>query len=291
MSVTYITQGWERVAENNLYIFSICINLWVLLLWGGAKLLDDFKMIIHKLSDDLEYINIYPVADVHIGSQQFNEKAVLNLIEIIRTDENAYIMLAGDLLNNGVKSSKTNCYEETMRPSEQKEYLYKALLPIKHKILACCGGNHCYRNGKEVDNDPLYDVMARLQIEHLYRQNGCFVKINLGQRKDKQRQISYSGVLTHGASKNKHDKFCMSIDGADFFISGHTHTPEYTPKGKLRIDTKNEVISQVAYKQIVCHSFLNYGGYGLRAEYTTPAPLDFPKLKLMGKYKRMLYQE
>lgn len=254
-------------------------------------MISDFKMIVHKLPSNLNYINIYPASDLHVGSPEFNEKAFKEFLYILKNDEHGFTMLAGDLLNNGIKTSKSNCYEETMRPRDQKEYLYNALKPVKEKILACCGGNHCYRSIKEVDNDSLYDVMARLGIENLYRQNGCFVKINLGLRKDKQRQISYSGVLTHGATKNKHDKFCMSIDGADFFISGHNHNPDYVPKGKLRIDTKNETVSQIGYKQITCHSFLNYGGYGFRAEYQPTAPIEFPKIKLLGTRKQMYFTE
>lgn len=247
-------------------------------------------MITHKLPSTYLYINIYPIADVHIGSKQFNKKAFNELIKTVKADPYGFVVMAGDILNNGIKSSKSNVYEEVIRPRDQKEYAYEVLLPIADKILACCGGNHCHRTNKEVDSDPLYDVMCRLGIPELYRENGCIVKINLGER-NKARQVSYAGVVTHGTSKNKHDKFCMGIDNADFFISGHTHQAEYTPKGKIRIDTKNEVVTLVGYKQIVCHSFQDYGGYALRSEYTPKAPTEFQKLKLYGNIKKMVYSE
>ena len=56
----------------------------------------------------------------------------------------------------------------------------------------------------------------------------------------------------------------MGYDGIDFAISGHTHTPEYTPRGKIRIDVHNETVKKVGYKEIVVDSSLNSGGYAFK---------------------------
>lgn len=251
-------------------------------------MLNDFKMIVVKLPMELSYINIYPIADAHIGSQEFNEQMFKKWLKTVQEDEFGYVTLAGDMLNNGIKNSKTNCYEETMRPSAQKEYLYEALLPIKGRILGACGGNHEYRAVKEVDSDPLYDIMCRLQISDRYRQNICFLKVNLGATpKNKNKQVSYGIVLTHGASRNKHDKFINGIDGADIFISGHTHQNEYQQPSKLRMDMYNEMVRAVPYRKIICIPFQEIGGYAIRSEYMPNSIDEFQVLKLSGTTKKI----
>lgn len=246
----------------------------------------DFSMIVHKLSKELPFINLYPIADVHIGSLEFDEKMFKKWLKTVSDDAYGYVIMAGDLMNMGLKSSKTNCYEETMRPSQQKEYLFESLKPIKHKILAACGGNHEYRGVKDADMDPLYDVMARLQIEDLYRQNMCFVKINLGEKKN-HKQMSYGIVAIHGATRNKNLQFISHFDNCDLFISGHTHNPEYDPKSKIKLDMHNEQVTMLPYRNVVCSSFQNSGGYGLRKQYPPPFIYEFQVIRLDGNMKKL----
>lgn len=251
-------------------------------------MLDDFKMIVKILPRDYKYINLYPLADVHIGSKEFNEQMFNDWLKLVLNDPYGFITIAGDTISNGIKTSKTNCYEETMRPSKQKDYLHEKLIPIKDKILAVCGGNHEYRNVKEVDSDPLYEVMCRLQLAELYRQNACFLKLNLGTNaRNTPKQVSYGIVLTHGASAGKHDKFINGIDGADVFISGHTHQNTYQQPSKIRMDTKNNTVSVVPYRKVVCHSFQETGGYSIRAEYLPNSIDEFQVLKFDGTRKRV----
>ena len=251
-------------------------------------MLKDFVMIKRALPEDVDYVNIYPIADAHIGSQEFNEDKFNQWLDMVRNDQNGLITISGDMLNNGIKSSKTNVYEETMRPQAQKEYLYDSLFTIKDKILAVCGGNHEYRNVKEVDNDPLYDVMCRLQIEERYRQNICFVKLTVGKLlRGNRRPVAYGIVLTHGASRNKHNKFITAIDGADVFISGHTHENEYQQPSKICMDMRNDVVRTAPYRKIVCTPFQETGGYGIRAEYMPTSIDEFQVLRLSGTKKKI----
>ena len=120
-------------------------------------------MVKHKLPWDFPYIHLYPIADAHIGSAEFDEKLFKLWVQTVQGDPYGYAVIAGDMLNNGIKTSKTNVYEEKMRPAQQKEYLYEALNPIKEKILGACGGNHCYRNIRDVD-----DAAVEAYLEESY---------------------------------------------------------------------------------------------------------------------------
>lgn len=252
-------------------------------------MLNDFVMVKHKLPWDYPYIHLYPCADAHIGAAEFDEKLFKLWIQTVQNDPYGYAVFAGDLMNFGVKTSKTNVYEETMRPAQQKEYLHEALKPIKEKILGACGGNHEYRGIREIDDDPLYDVLCRLGIEDRYRQNACFLKISLGTAK-KDRQVSYCAVLVHGKSRNKLQKWAYAVDGADVIISGHTHAPEETPPCKIRVDMHNETVSTTEFTSVVCSSFQDYGGYSIRGLYLPNASKRFQILTLDGKSKRVGYE-
>lgn len=253
---------------------------------GGDGLLDDLKIIVHKFPRDIEKINIYPFGDIHVGSRQFNEKLIQHKINRVLDDPFGYVVYCGDLADMGIKTAKTNTYEQTMMPHEQKEYIADIFKPLVSRTLAGVPGNHCKRNAIAVGINPMYDIFCRWGIEDLYRENAAIIKINLGEKKNKK-QASYCGVITHGTSVNKHHKFCMSFDGADFFISGHTHTPGYNPRGKARIDLHNETINRVGYKEIVVDSTLDYGGYAIDHEYEINAPSELQILTLYGDYKHM----
>lgn len=245
-------------------------------------------MITHKFSTELPYINIYPIGDVHIGSKECELGLLKQWIEMVQNDQNGYVFIVGDMMNMGLRNSKTNVYEEVLTPLEQKELCYELLKPISHKILAGCSGNHEYRSVKEVGSNPLYDVFCRLQIENVYRENVCFIKINIGKRKS-DRQCSYGIVLTHGSTRNKDERWTYTVDNCDLFINGHTHEANHKPLGKIKMDLQNECVRMVSFHNIVVTPFQSYGGYALRGKYSPNYTEQFQKIRLFGDSKRIGY--
>ena len=76
----------------------------------------------------------------------------------IASDQNAYIILGGDLMNNATRSSVSNVFEERIRPRDQKKQLVTLLEPVRDRILCMVSGNHERRSGKDADDDPTYDI-------------------------------------------------------------------------------------------------------------------------------------
>ena len=247
---------------------------------------NDFEMIVHKLPKDLEAIHIYPIGDVHIGAAECDMDLVKAWIEMVKNDPAGYWVCCGDMLNNGLKNAKTNIYEEEMSPFLQKEKFDELFRPIKDKLLGLVGGNHEYRTTKETGEHPLYDVLCRWHKEDLYRPNAAFIKVNLGQR-TKQKQVSYGILLTHGASKGKHEKFVNGVDGVNLFFSGHTHNPEISPKGKFVMDLQNETVRTTNYVNVVLASVMKNGGYGLKGEYLPHSESEIVSAILDGKQKNI----
>lgn len=230
-------------------------------------MLADNQIITHHFNND---ITIYPISDVHLGAAEHMEREWNDFTQKIASQENGYIILGGDLINNGTRSSVSNVFEEVMRPREQKRRMAEMLEPIKDKILCAVSGNHERRSGKDADDDPTYDIMAKLDLEHLYRENMAFVKLQFGNVDgDGSRNPTYVIVVTHGAgggaltggAVNRGERFGYVLDGADALIVGHTHKPFITQPSKIKIDTHNNIVSIKPFKVVSMTSWLKYGGY------------------------------
>ena len=249
-------------------------------------MLDDFTLIQAKY-ENLDHLNLYPLGDVHIGSKEFNLELFKQWIEVVKNDPNGAVVIVGDMMNMGLRNSKSNVYEEKLSPMAQKELCYELLLPIADKIIGGNPGNHEYRAVKEVGTNPLYDVFCRLRIEDRYRENACFIKLTVG--KQGKNPITYGVVLTHGSTKSKHKKWTYAIDGCDCFISGHTHEATHDPLAKIRMDLTHNKVKLVGYQNIVVIPFQDYGGYALRGEYLPNCLGQFQCVRFDGTTKKVGY--
>ena len=240
----------------------------------------DLDVIVKKFPHSWNRLRVYALGDIHVGSKEFDERSVKAKIKRILDDECGVVCLCGDLGDYGLKNSKTNVYQATMQPKEQQEYIYQLFLPIKDKIVSAVPGNHEERITKEVGLCPLYDLCVRWGIEDVYRENVAVLKLSFGSIRGKKQPVVYTALTTHGSTRNKHRKFIACFDGIDFAISGHTHTPEYSPHGKIRIDRTHGTATHVPYKEIVVDANLMPGGYGLKKEYEIPSPPELQYLEL-----------
>lgn len=249
-------------------------------------MLDDFVLIDSKF-DNLNHLTIYPLGDVHLGSKECDMELLKEWVEMVKNDPNGAVVIIGDMMNMGLRNSKSNVYEETLTPMQQKELCYELLAPIADKIIAGCSGNHEYRAVKEVGMNPLYDVFCRLRIEDRYRENACFIKLTVG--KQGKNPNTYGVVLTHGSGKSKDERWTYSVDGCDCFISGHTHLGTHQPCGKIRMDLTHNKVKTIGYQHIVVMPFQSYGGYAIRGKYLPNDLGQFQRITFDGSMKRVGY--
>lgn len=232
-------------------------------------MLDDFTLITHKFDDA---ITIYPISDVHYGALEHNQDAWTKFLKKIEAEPNSYIILDGDLINNSVRSSVANPFDELVRPREQKRRMVEFLEPIKDKILCATAGNHEGRSMREDDVDITYDIMSKLDIEDLYRPNICFMKVQVGKRPNDSRgryYQTYTFAVTHGAgggivtgsTVNRNERFGYVIDGLDCLVVGHTHKGTVTKPSKIVINTNDNIVYTRTMTVISSISWLNWGGY------------------------------
>lgn len=233
-------------------------------------MLNDFEMVTHEFNHP---ITIYPISDVHYGALEHMENEWFAFCKSIEQNPNAYVILGGDLINNNTRSSVGSPWDDTVRPREQKKRMVEFLTPIKDRILCCVTGNHEARSLKDADDDPTYDIMAKLDLEDVYRPNMCFMKISLGRRKRDNTPIqSYTFAVTHGAgggiytgaTVNRNERFGNVIDGLDCLVVGHTHKGTVTKPSKIVIDRKNDKVTMQHYTVISTVSWQNYGSYAMK---------------------------
>ena len=247
-------------------------------------------------------ITIIPIADVHLGSPECMEQEFLQFVQKVKDTPNVYVTLGGDLIENGTRSSiGDSVFRQKMSPSAQKKEMVKILEPIRDRILCFVPCNHEKRSGKDADDDPVYDIAAKMDLETLYRPNIAFAKIQMGRpqcstgtvRNGKDRP-TYMIVVTHGAgggiftgaAVNRNERFGYVIDGMDALIVGHTHKAWTTQPGKIKIDVHNNVVSVRPFRVVNSTSWLQYGGYAA-SKMLLPSTHCLQSLTLSGKKKEI----
>lgn len=255
-------------------------------------MLNDELPIVVDLPKDKDVV-IRPLGDLHVGSRYFSEETWSNWKNTITPETK--IVIVGDLMDNGVKSSVTSVYKETMMPSAQKEWLVRELEPFADNILCAVGGNHERRSSKEVDDDPLYTVMCRLRREDVYRSGACFVMLRIGSADRRVRcnyRPTYNMTVMHGTgggmyiggSANRSERFAMAIEGMDLLITGHTHKPITFPAARLVFDNQNKQMCRKQLTVVTCSSMMEYGGYPLE-KMMTPTALAYQEITLSSNGK------
>lgn len=257
-------------------------------------MLSDFT-IIEKKFPNREDIKLVGIFDLHIGAREHLEREWNDFLATVKKDENTYFVLGGDLMNNATRSSVSNIFEETMRPREQKRLIAEMMEPLRDRIVVILPGNHENRSGKDADDDPLYDVACKLDLEDIYRENIAFLKLKFGsETSDGVHNPSYMVVVHHGAGGgqlsgsmvNRAERFIGSIDGADLFMIGHSHLPFVTIPEKLKIDPVHNIVTKRSTKIMSMSSWLDYGGYAAR-KMLSPRSHVLEEAYIRGKRKEI----
>lgn len=234
-------------------------------------------------------ITVYPLADVHLGSEESAMPVFARLIAQIASEPNSYVTLQGDLIDNGLKNSVTNIYRATMSPREQKREMAECLAPIRDKILCIIPGNHERRSSNETDDCPAYDIASKLDLEDIYRENMAVIRMGLGKRSN-LKEYTYNVACMHGAgggaqagaTVNRYEAFLSALDGVDILIAGHSHKPYALRGSKLILDLQNHRVLQRPTLSMCAGSWLNYAGYPVTAMMRPVAEPGANRLVLHG---------
>ena len=73
------------------------------------------------------FIDILPLADVHVGSEEADINYIKFLINAVRDNESTFAILGGDLIDCALKGSVSDVYSATMNPQKQMDYVLDLL--------------------------------------------------------------------------------------------------------------------------------------------------------------------
>ena len=163
----------------------------------------DNKPILFDAPSEFEFIEVYPIHDLHYGNEKFNASKWRKLKEEILSEPNRYCIMVGDMMEMAVPGSKSDVFTQTVPPEDQKEWIANEMVELGDRIIAVAPGNHEHnRSTKLCGLHPLYDACCWARIQDRYRENYAVVDIGVGQRR-KNRKTQYVGYITHQAKDSK----------------------------------------------------------------------------------------
>lgn len=233
--------------------------------------------------DDLDELILIGLSDLHIGSDQCDEKLIGLFLKKWGEIPNVRFVLAGDLVDNGLKNSKTNVYEQRYSPEGQIDRIVEMLSPYRDKILCIVDGNHEKRSSKEADISPSRLIAYELGLSKVYRKISCYLRIYVGKRKNGHSDNPVYSVAVHhggGGAMHKLDKYSVML-GVDVLMSGHTHKPDSHPVSRMEVDINKGVVRFKKIHVVTLTGWLSFGGYGEEKMYL-PTPVAPNRVILMG---------
>lgn len=253
------------------------------------------KAIRADLSADYKSIELLVLADYHYADPHSDHDAIRKDIDYVKTHDDAYCVLAGDLLDCALKSSLGDVYVN-LSPMEELTAMMDLLQPIAHKVLAIVGGNHEARHYRTNGVDMTRLLARQLGIENRYSPDTALLFLRVGRdgkSNGHHRPILYTIYLTHGSGGGRKEggkiqrlaDYCQIVD-ADIYCVGHTHLPASFKTGFARPNSSNSSVGYCTKLYVNCAAKLQYGGYGDTGGFKPPC-IDTPHILLSGETKDM----
>ena len=253
------------------------------------------KPIRADLPKELETVELLVLADYHYADPHSDHNAIKRDIEYVATHENAYCLLAGDLMDCALKSSLGDVYTN-LSPMEELTACMDLMQPIAHKIVAIVGGNHEARHYKTNGVDMTRLLARQLGVEDKYSADTAYIFLRVGEdvgRTRHHRPLLYTIYLAHGTGGGRKEggKIQRLVDlsnicDADIYCCGHTHLPAMLKTAFARPCSSNSSIIYCTKLFLNSGAKLDYGGYGDIGGYR-PNSKDTPVIILGGRERRI----
>ena len=246
--------------------------------------------ILFNCPKDQETVEIYPVHDLHYGSEQFDLHRWNLLHDMLMEKPNRYVVWVGDLLEFSIPFNKhSDVLTQQYTPHEQKMYISALFKEMGDRTLAILDGNHEQRSFKSTGQYTLYDCAAIAGIEDKYRTAYAVIDVGVGAdaHRISGRQLHYVLFATHRAKQLKSFGSADAIEGIDVFLYGHDHEANDHPRGKMVYDPRNHAVLFKTVECVNCGAFLTYGGYGALAGYRPKSDKLYKLILYSGNDKRI----
>lgn len=225
-----------------------------------------------KLDCSKNTFQLMVLGDMHVGDEFCDLDLIKETINYVKNTKNCYVILNGDLINNALKTSKSDSYREQMTIEDEQELLIELLQPIKDRILVMASGNHENRTNLIAGINPLKAVAYALGIKdklvgyESYILNIKFGAIN-GMKNYQNSYIVYGAHGGHGggrrvgSSANALQDMSAVLPNADLYIHSHTHTELNYTDSVFIYNRTSKKLCEMQRTFYNANAFLKYGGY------------------------------
>lgn len=237
------------------------------------------------------------LGDMHIGDDLCDVDLIKQTINYIKETPNCYAILNGDLMNNALKTSKSDSYLETMTMEQQQDFLIQLLYPIKDKILVIATGNHEYRTNLLAGINPLKAVAYALNKPDIYTDGAFVLRLEFGQVCGTKTPNKYMVFGIHGtgggrrmgSSANVLEDMSKIRPDMDLYIHSHTHTQLNFSDMVFLYDAMHDKDIEHQRTYYNANAFLKYGGYAEQKGYVptdrTPNAVTVTAVRKQGEMK------
>lgn len=240
-------------------------------------------------------LELHVFADEHIGDACSDMERIKERIEYVRTHDNAYCIMNGDIMDYASRSSIGDIETREFNIMGQLEKAVELFSPIKDKILAITNGNHENRAYRKEGIDMSALIAKQLGLGDIYSPASVYIFLRFGTPTEKHgcatKKTCYTIFCNHGSGGGRKEGAkairladMASITDADIYIHSHTHLPMIMKQGFFKVNQSTSSIENVTRLFINTASNLKYGGYGEQQEYK-PNSNDTPIIYLKGSRK------
>ena len=241
------------------------------------------------MKDLRQFSKVYfvPLSDWHVGTTVAMD-TIKGYIDWIKTRDNAFTLLNGDLMNCATKDTAAELFDDLVTPDSTYKIVRELLEPIKDKIMLITRGNH----EEAIYKKAGCDYMARLAYDLgdiPYMPDGSM--FGMGLSKSKHTRIFW-GYCTHGwggartiGAKVKKAQDLSQVANVDMYILSHDHT-ENINRGNILTPPRSRIsftrpIYEVTERRLYVNTggFIHYSGYIQRKGYT-PQDKGTPRILL-----------
>jgi predicted phosphodiesterase len=247
---------------------------------------------------ETDYVNLWALGDLHVGSEHSQIKMIKEHIEQIKKDPNAYVILNGDLANTAVKYGVSDIYTEKLNPEQTIDLLVELFTPIKDKIIGLVPGNHENRVYKETGIHMLKNFAYRLGIMDYYDNIANVVFITFGKSRGRNKsRNTFSVYHTHGAgggakvgSKANKVENLSNVILTDVYIHSHTHQPIGFKQDYFIALNNNKGVKKLTSTFVNTSSYEEYDDFAKRMSMK-PSTLAPVRIQLKTDYYGNKYTE
>ena len=244
---------------------------------------------------ELTRAEVMCVGDFHIGDRYHSSQALDDIVNWVTARDDRFITIDGDVFNAALKNSVSDVYAEKYTLDDCMAIFADFIDRVTpKKILVCIDGNHDQRIWNAVGIDPVKYVCVTKGVR--YHSGEAYVTLKLGSygnRKDKNRMVTYKLFVTHGVGGGRTGGSKLSallrlseIVVADVYIQGHQHDPVVKPRVIYEWNSQGNAVVEHQQMFIVTGSCLERGGYAVAKAYP-PVYLKSPVLTLSGERKEI----